>query len=106
MNIEQRIKDIETQLKWLQQTVEQMGKNNVSQTEKVDDTANKVVQITPYTDSKTAYIGDSYVAFTDVPQGKLSVFGLSEYDIYREGGRVAISFPEVEEVTEISIMIQ
>ena len=109
MNIEQRIKDIETQLKWLQQTVEQMGKNNVSQTEKVDDTANKVVQITPYTDSKQAYYGDTEVTFYDAPQGNVSVFidGYNGgYSVSRVEGRLLVSFDALDKQTTVSISIQ
>lgn len=106
MNYEKEINDLKRQVKQLNESVLAMGKNNVGQVSKLDDTSNKVEQITPYKASKTAYIGDTEVVFENVPQGNLSVFGLSEYSIDRQNDRITITFDAVEEVTEVSISIQ
>ena len=78
------IEDLEERLNTFEASLLQMAENLVPQTAKIDDTANRVEQITPYTDTKTAYIGDTEVTFENVPQGNLSVFGLSEYSIDRQ----------------------
>ena len=100
------IEDLEERLNTFEASLLQMAENLVPQTAKVDETANKVDAITPYTDTKTAYIGDTEVTFENVPQGNLSVFGLSEYSIDRQSDRITIMFDAVEEVTTVSISIQ
>lgn len=100
------IEDLEERLNTFEASLLQMAENLVPQTAKVDETANKVDAITPYTASKTAYIGDTEVTFENVPQGNLSVFGLSEYSIDRQSDRITIMFDAVEEVTTVSISIQ
>lgn len=106
MNYENEINNIKKQLAFLQNSFLQMSKNGSTQTAKVDDTANKVVQITPYTASKTAYIGDTEVVFESVPQGNVSVFGLTSYQTERIADNLVISFDALEEVTTVSISIQ
>lgn len=106
MNYEKEINDLKRQVKQLNESVLAMGKNNVGQVSKLDDTSNKVEQITPYTDTKTAYIGDTEVTFENIPTGNLTVFGLSEYSVDRQNDRITITFDAVEEVTDISISIQ
>ena len=98
--------DLEKRVAQLEQMVLQMARTNVPIVSKLDDTSNKVEQITPYTDTKTAYIGDTEVTFEGVPTGNLSVFGLSEYAIDRQNDRITITFDAVDEVTEVSISIQ
>lgn len=106
MNIEERVRILENKVAQLSEAFLNAQRQNVPVVSKVDDTANKVVEITPYTDSKTAYIGDTEVSFENVPQGNLSVFGLSEYSVDRQSDRITITFDAVEEVTEVSISIQ
>lgn len=98
--------DLEKRVAQLEQMVLQMARGNVSTVEKVDDTSNRVTAITPYTETKTAYIGDTEVTFENVPTGYLTVFGLSEYSVDRQNDRITITFDAVEEVTDISISIQ
>ena len=100
------IESLEKRVAQLEQMVLQMARNNVPVVSKLDDTSNKVDAITPYTDSKTAYIGDTEVFFENVPQGNLSVYGISEYTIDRQSDRIVITFDAVDEVTEVSISIQ
>lgn len=100
------IEDLEERLNTFEASLLQMSENLVPQTAKIDDTANRVEQITPYKATKTAYIGDTEVTFENVPQGNMSVFGLSEYSIDRQSDRITIMFDAVEEVTTVSISIQ
>ena len=106
MTIEERLSNLEFQVANINRSLIQQGRNASATTSKVDDTSNKVVAITPYTDVKTAYIGDTEVTFENVPNGNVSVFGLTEYAIDRQNDRIIISFPAVEEVTDVTISVQ
>jgi len=103
------IEQLEKRVAQLEQLVLQIAKGNVNTIGKVDDTSNRVTAITPYTETKTAYIGDTEVVFTNVPSGNLSIFGLLSrlYRVERESDAVTITlFEPLEEVTEVTISIQ
>ena len=109
MTIEERLSNLEFQVANINRSLIQQGRNASATTSKVDDTSNKVVAITPYTDVKTAYIGDTEVTFENVPQGNLSIFGLMSrlYRVERESDRVTITlFDPFEEVTDVTISVQ
>lgn len=99
------IQQLEERLDSFEQSLLQMQKNLVPQTEKVDNTANKVEQITPYTETKTAYISDTLVVFTNVPSGNLTVYFDKPYTVERDADRVTVKFEPLEEVTPITISI-
>ena len=107
MTLEQRVESLEHQMRLLQNATIQASKNALPQTEKLDETASKVVDLTPYTDSKTAYIDDTSVTFEDVPDGNMSVYvGGTNYSIFdRDGDNVVVKFEPLEEVSEVSISI-
>lgn len=109
MNYEYEIQNLKSQVSNLQDSLIQMARNNTPIVGKVDSTANQVDAITPYTDTKTAYIGDTEISFDNVPSGNLSIFGLLSrlYRVDRESDRVVITlFAPLEEVTEVTISIQ
>lgn len=110
MNYEKEINDLKRQVKQLNESVHAMGKNNVGQVSKLDDTSNKVEQITPYTDTKTAYYGDTSVTFYDAPQGRVSVFTDDlpmDYSVSRIEDRLVVSFDRLEVASvQITISIQ
>ena len=67
-----------------------------------------ISNVTPYTETKTAYIGDTEISFDNVPSGNLSVFAdnINEYRTDRVGSTLNIDFIKpLEEVTEITISI-
>lgn len=113
MNYEYEIQNLKTQVKNLQDTVIQMARNNTPIVGKVDSTANEVKAITPYTEIKTAYIGDTEVAFTDIQgtTGNLSVFFDNDnigadYTVSRFVNSIVIGFLKpLEEVTKVTITI-
>lgn len=105
MNTEQRLTQLEARLDNLQQAFIQAQKNAVPTTSKVYDTASKVTEITPWTATKTAYIGDTECIFTDVPQGNLTVYLTIPYTVERMDNRVVVRFDTLEEVTDIAISI-
>lgn len=108
MNYEYEIDKLKKAVANLNNTVLQMAKNNTPMVSKVDNTANIVTTITPYTETKTAYIGDTSVHFLDVPSGNLTVYGLDTYKTTRTSYNAVLIEWEtpLEEVTEITISIQ
>lgn len=107
MNIEYEIQNLKTQVKNLQDTVIQMARNNTPIVGKVDSTANEVKAITPYTETKTAYIGDTSCTFTDIPDGLVSIYlnGVRYYDFGVSNHSITVEFLPLEEVTEVTISI-
>lgn len=61
----------------------------------------------PFKISKTAYIDDTEIVFTDVPVGNMSVFvnGINHTDFERSGDRVTVRFEPLEEVAEVAINV-
>lgn len=109
------IEQLEKRVAQLEQMVLQIARGNVNTigkvddtSNKVDDTSNRVTALTPYTETKTAYILDTEIVFNSVPQGNLSVFFSipTDYTISRVSDSVVISFEPLEEVTEVTISIQ
>lgn len=64
-----------------------------------------VSDVTPYTNTKTAYIDDTEVVFTNVPEGNLTIYFNKPYTLVRDEDRLLISFEALEEVTPITISI-
>lgn len=65
----------------------------------------QIEAITPYTDTKTAYIGDAEVTFYTDVTGNLTVYFPYEYTVERLTDRIIITFEPLEEVTDITISI-
>lgn len=107
MSIESRLYKLEQTVANLQESFIQSQRNNSQIVSKTDNTSNKVEQITPTTYTKTAYIGDTEVVFTDVPSGNLTVFtdNLIAYTMAKDNDRVIVSFEPLTEVTNITISI-
>ena len=108
MNYEYEIQNLKEKVANLQQTVIQMGKNTAPFESKAESAASAVETLTPYTETKTAYIGDTSVHFLDVPSGNLTVYGLDTYKTTRTSYNAVLIEWEtpLEEVTEITISIQ
>lgn len=109
MNVEYEIQTLKEQVANLQETVIQMAKNNTPIVDKVDSTANAVETLTPYTETKGAYFGETEKTFYDVPTGNMTVFFSNyngDYSTSRVNDRVTISFGALKEHTDITIMIQ
>lgn len=103
------IEQLEKRIDQLEQMVLQIARGNVNTIGKVDDTSNKVTAITPYTETKTAYIDDEDCVFNNVPNGLVAVYlnGVSYYNFTVTDGRVLVWFSEpLEKVTEVTISIQ
>ncbi len=72
----------------------------------VSESMQNIKEITPYKVTKTAYIDDTEITFDGVPQGNMTVFFDGDYEAERQADRVIIHFEALEEVTDITIMIQ
>lgn len=105
MNYEYEINKLKSQLQNLQEVVLNMARNSVPTTSKVDDTANQVVSLTPYTETKTAYFGDTECIFYDAPEGNVTVFGIGEYKTNRLANRLYVYFDPLVKQTDITISI-
>lgn len=105
MNYEEEINKLKSRLDNFQQAFLQSQKNQVPVTAKTDDTAGKVVAITPWTASKTAYVDDTECIFTEVPTGNMTVYCSVPHTVERDGDRVTVKFEPLEEVTEVTISI-
>lgn len=108
MTLEDKVNQLESRLNNLQNAFLQSQKNQVPVTAKTDDTANKVVEITPWTASKTAYIDDTEVTFYEVPTGNVTVYigGYSgNYTVNRVQDRLTVEFEPLTEATEVTINI-
>jgi hypothetical protein len=66
---------------------------------------NNLNAITPYTEKKTAYIGDTEITFSNMPSGNITVYFPYEYSLEKQYDRITITFEPLEEVTDITISI-
>ena len=71
-----------------------------------DFTDIRVNDITPYTETKTAYIGDTEITFYDVPEnGNVTVFFNASYNMERIGNKITLTFEPLNNITDITISI-
>ena len=80
-----------------------------AQGETLNNLSERVSEITPYTDTKTAYIDDTEVVFNGVPDGALLVSfsnGNTSYSTSREDGVLTVVFAPFDEVVEVTITVQ
>ena len=77
---------------------------------KVNRLSSQVSELTPYTDTKTAYYGEKEKTFYGVPEGNTSVFFTNyngDYTVNRIADRLTVSFgTALEQATDITISIQ
>lgn len=71
----------------------------------------RISEITPYTVTKTAYIDDTEITFTEVPTGNLSVYmqdsegNYPDFTVERSGESVTVSFEALEQITTVTISV-
>ena len=110
MDIERRVSNLENLVDYLSK---QISNNKFYTDADIAGTRQSVTAITPYTETKTAYIGDYQVLFENTPQGILTVSavdsegGFPAYVLEREGGIISVHFDNpLDYVTTVSISIQ
>lgn len=99
----QRIENLEKRVNALYDIV---NRNQFYTSADINGTRQSVSEITPYKETKTAYIDDTKITFDGVPQGNMTVFFDGDYEVERQADRVVIHFDTLEEVTEITILVQ
>lgn len=107
MTLKDKVNQLESRLNNLQNAFLQSQKNQVPVTAKTDDTASKVVEITPWTASKMAYIDDTSVSFGNVPQGNVNAFvgGVNYANFERLDDRIIVKFESLTEAKEVTINV-
>lgn len=78
--------------------------------EHIDQLGRQAEAATPTIIEETAYIGDTAIVFTNVPQGVLSVCmtdgtNYPAYTVRRDGGIVEVSFDPLETVHKVTLSI-
>lgn len=77
---------------------------------KVNRLSSQVSELTPYTETKTGYYGETEKTFYGVPEGNTSVFFTNYnggYTVNRIADRLTVSFgTALEQATDITISIQ
>lgn len=107
MNYEYEIQNLKNQISDLQDTVRKLAKGNTEEVSKREQTTAQVDSLTPYTETKTAYIGDTEVSFQN-HSGNLTVFTEKQfpYSVDRNNDFIVVNFEPLEEVSTITISIQ
>ena len=93
----------------LEKCLLQMQKNLTPLYAKTDETASDIKNITPYTATKTAYIDDTELIFTNVPTGAWYVSFNNDATatrVTKDGETLIVEFDPMKEVTEVTVMVQ
>ena len=106
MTLEQRVEKLEKLYANLSDSFITAQKNQVVNTAKTDDNSNNIKTLTPYTETKIGYFGETEKTFYNVPEGNVTVYGLSEYTLDRISDRLTLTFDALTEQTNITISIQ
>ena len=105
MTLEKRVERLERLFENLQESFIQAQENQVINTAKTDYNTNKVDAITPYTETKIGYYGETEKTFYNVPDGNVTVYGLTEYTMDRVANNITLTFDALEKETNITISI-
>lgn len=104
MDIEKRLDNLE---KLVNALIKRIDKDKYYSDADTAGIRQSVSDVTPYTESKTAYIDDTEVVFENVPSGNLSVFtsnGIA-YQTERLNNSVVIRFAPLEEIVTVTISV-
>lgn len=106
MDIEKRLTNLENLVESLIETI-----NNSKFYTDADIAGVRICvsDLTPYTESKVAYYGETEKTFYNVPEGKMLVYfdgNIGSYSIERIENRVKVVFDAVRKETKITISIQ
>lgn len=102
MDIEKRLSNLENLVNALSKKIDSIKYYTDAD---INGTRQSVSEITPYTETKTAYIGDTEIVFDDCPSGNLTVYLTIPYTVERMDNRVTVYFDTLEEPTNITISI-
>ena len=108
MDIEKRVANLE---KLVNNLIKKIENDKFYQSADNDGMRQGISDVTPYVESKTAYIGDTEVVFENVLVGNLSVFvedsegNYPDFTLDRANGLITVAFAPLEYVTTITISI-
>lgn len=105
MTLEERVTKLEQNFARLNEAFIQAQKNQVPITAKTDENANNIKTLTPYTETKTGYYGETEKTFYNVPDGNVTVYGLTEYTMDRVANNITLTFDALAKETNITISI-
>ena len=105
MDLETRVTNLENMLASIVNT---LINNKIYTDADIAGVRQSVSEVTPYTETKTAYYGEKEKTFYGVPSGNISVnFDnyTGDYTITKVVDRVNVSFGALEQKTDITISI-
>lgn len=108
MTLETRVKNLENLVDALSKKID---RNQFYNNADMNGNRQSISNITPYTETKTAYIGDTNCGFNTPTDGNVSVFfdkNVNGYRVEKDyyARRIVVVFDEpLEEVTEVTISI-
>ena len=105
MTLEQRVKKLEELYANLSDSFIQAQKNQVVNTAKTDDNSNNIKSLTPYTETKIGYYGETEKTFYNVPDGNVTVYGITEYTMDRVANNITLTFDALAKETNITVSI-
>lgn len=79
---------------------------------RINSVSNRVSNITPYEESKTAYIGDTETRFPKVKDGNINAYCITESGVSKvvtmelSQNEIVVKYEPLEEVATVSISIQ
>lgn len=106
MDIETRVTNLENILASI---VDTLSNNKLYTDADIDGVRKSVSDVTPYTETKTAYYGESEKTFYNVPEGNVTVFFdnySGNYSVERIMDRVYVSFEKMKERSNITISVK
>lgn len=102
MDLEKRITNLENLVYAL---IKRIDNDKFYSSADVDGVRKSVSDVTPYTETKQAYIGDTEITFYGVPEGNVTIFFDKPYTMEKVAGGITLTFDELDEVTDITISI-
>lgn len=108
MDLERRVEVLETLVASI---VETQNRKDTNISNEISASNASISNITPYTESKLAYIGDTACVFNNVKNGNTTAFMVSDNGlgipctIARSGDSVVVSFEKLEEVATVTISV-
>ena len=106
MDLETRVKNLEDMLASI---VDTLSNNKMYTDADIDGVRKSVRDVTPYTETKTAYYDESEKTFYDVPDGNVTVFFdnySGDYSVKRIMDRVIVSFEKMKQQSNITISVK
>ena len=106
MDIETRVTNLENMLASI---VDTLSNNKIYTDADIDGVRKSVSDVTPYTETKTAYYNESEKTFYGVPEGNIEVYFDNyngQHTIKKVADRVTVIFDTLKQNTNITISIK